>query len=76
VADEYDGQLIWTILELFNDVTRETAQKRGIHLIDLARSMPKCSRYFYDICHFTKEGSLMVSEILSKDLIAHFVQAN
>jgi hypothetical protein len=54
------------ILELYNDVLRNDSLR--ITVIDLARKMPKDSRYYYDFIHFTNEGAEKVSEILSAEL--------
>jgi hypothetical protein len=61
----YNGLLTWKLLEEYNNVTRLMAYSNKLLLIDLARELPKSSAYFYDICHFTEEGSERVSEILS-----------
>ena len=31
--------------------------------------MPKDSRYFYDVCHYTNEGSKKVAEILADEIV-------
>jgi hypothetical protein len=64
-SDGYNGKLVWELLELYNEKTRSIAQNKKLFLIDLANEMPRCSKYFYDVCHFTNEGSEKVSEILS-----------
>jgi hypothetical protein len=69
INDEYNSMLLWVLIELYNDATRQAALQKRLKLIDLAREMPKCSRYFYDVCHFRNEGSREVSEILEKHLV-------
>jgi len=49
-------------LELYNDVLRSYSHR--LTVVDLAREMPKNSRYYYDFIHFTNEGARVVSEIL------------
>ncbi len=63
-----NGQLIWKLLEGYNDITRKAGRERSIKVIDLAREMPKNSLFFYDICHFSNEGAKEVSDILFKHL--------
>jgi lysophospholipase L1-like esterase len=63
-----DGNTAWMLLETYNDVTRAVAQTQGVHLIDLARLLPKSSHYFYDTLHFTNEGAGRVAEILYESL--------
>jgi lysophospholipase L1-like esterase len=62
------GGLAWALLELYNDVLRETGRSRGVLVVDLARDMPKDSRLFYDFVHFNNDGSMLVSEIVSRAL--------
>jgi hypothetical protein len=45
--------------------------ERGILLIDLARELPKDSRYFYDFLHFTNDGSERVRQIIASHLARH-----
>jgi len=54
------------VLELYNDVLRSDSSR--IMVIDLARKMPKDSRYYYDFIHFTNEGAEKVAEILAGEL--------
>lgn len=63
-----NGHLEWRLLEMNNDVLRRVARERGVPLIDLARELPKDSRYFYDFLHFTNEGSEQVGEIVAREL--------
>jgi lysophospholipase L1-like esterase len=63
-----NGALEWRLLELYNDVTRDVANATHSLLIDLAREMPKDSRYYYDFLHFTKEGAALVGDLVSRDL--------
>lgn len=71
ITDGYNSKLICLLIELYNDATRQIAKRKNLLLIDLAHEMPKCSRYFYDICHFTNDGSRKVSEILSGHLAGY-----
>jgi len=81
-ADGWDGningQLMWEMLEKYNDVTRTLCKEKGVPLIDLARLMPKNSLYFYDMSHFTNPGAAEVADQLSgpleKVLSGHFPQ--
>ena len=70
------GSLAWTLLESYNDVLRDVGRQKGVLVVDLAREMPKDSRYYYDFIHFNNEGSakvaLLVSEALCPLLEARF----
>lgn len=62
------GRLYWAILESYNDVTRSVGREEGVLVIDLARRLPKSSRLFYDMLHFTNEGSEEIGEFLFREL--------
>lgn len=62
--EKLDGALAWRILERYNDVTRQVGQERGVLTLDLARSLPKDSTFFYDFFHMTNEGADRVGAIL------------
>jgi hypothetical protein len=47
---------------------KETASDNRCPVIDLARELPKNSKYFYDYVHFTNEGAEVVAEIVFKNL--------
>jgi len=66
--DDINGKLEWRLLELYNDVTRETGQGKNVLVIDLARLLPKDSRYFYDNSHFTNEGANKVASLVNEKL--------
>ena len=66
-----NGHLEWRLLEMVNDETRRVAAEQGILLIDLARELPKDSKYFYDYLHFTNDGATRVGEIAAAQLGPH-----
>lgn len=66
---DINGSTGWAILELYNEVIREVAAKKDVKLIDLARRMPKDSRYFYDFTHYTNEGAILIGKIISEEFI-------
>jgi lysophospholipase L1-like esterase len=74
-ADQVDGGTAWQILEMYNDVTRSVATELGVPLVDLARALPKSSRYFYDTIHFTNEGASRVAEILADEICPYLAGA-
>jgi lysophospholipase L1-like esterase len=69
-----DGALAWEILELYNDVLRDTGNRESVPVIDLARLLPKSSRLFYDFMHFTPPGSERVAQIVTPPLCAYLGQ--
>ena len=66
-----NGHLEWRLLEMVNDETRRVAAEQGILLIDLARELPKDSKYFYDYLHFTNDGAARVGAIAAAQLGPH-----
>ncbi|MGQ0734114.1 MAG: SGNH/GDSL hydrolase family protein [Acidobacteriota bacterium] len=69
VSGRGNGRLEWRLLESVNEATRRVASAQQVALVDLARTLPKDSRLFYDFLHFTNEGSERVGEIVARHLI-------
>lgn len=63
-----NGRLWWQVLELYNDVTRRVAKERGVLLVDVARELPKDSRFFYDFMHYTNDGAVALGDIVASRL--------
>jgi lysophospholipase L1-like esterase len=74
VAKDMDGATAWDILELYNDVTRQVGRENGVLVIDLAREMPKDSRYYYDLMHYTNAGAAKVADIIDAHLAPYLAQ--
>jgi lysophospholipase L1-like esterase len=68
VAKDMDGATGWQVLELYNDVTRQVGHAQGVLVIDLAREMPKDSRYYYDLMHYTNAGADKVAGLIAAQL--------
>jgi lysophospholipase L1-like esterase len=62
------GKMYWDLLEVYNDSTRHVGREEGILVIDLARQLPKTSRYFYDFIHYTPQGAQAIADILYQSL--------
>ncbi|MCG6553684.1 MAG: SGNH/GDSL hydrolase family protein [Candidatus Magnetominusculus sp. LBB02] len=67
-AGKFNGELMWHIMEMYNDVMRKTANERHIFLIDLSRQLNKDSSYYYDWLHFTNVGAERIADILYNEL--------
>jgi lysophospholipase L1-like esterase len=74
VTREMNGELAWKMLELYNDITRKVGKEKGLLVIDLAREMPKDSRYYFDLTHFTNAGAAKAAEIISRELQPYLAQ--
>lgn len=57
----------WAVLELYNAETRRVGRELGVSVSDLASSLPKDSRYYYDFSHFTAEGADRVAALVYAD---------
>jgi lysophospholipase L1-like esterase len=68
VQDHFNGLMMYDVIELYNAVTRQVAQKDGVLLIDLARELPRNSAYYYDYLHYTEPGASKVAAIIDRDL--------
>ncbi|MGD0006975.1 MAG: SGNH/GDSL hydrolase family protein [Terriglobia bacterium] len=68
VDETRNGEMWWETLEAFNDVTRKVGHENNVLVIDLARQMPKSSRYFWDYMHYTNEGAQVVTDIVYRSL--------
>ncbi len=66
---QMNGQLMWEILEKYNDVVRMVGQEKGLTVIDLAKSMPKNSLYYYDMSHFTDAGAAKVAWLVDTAVV-------
>ena len=68
VAQATNGHVEWQVLELYNDVTRKVSADTGTLLIDLAREIPKDSKYFSDWIHFSNDGATLVGDVVFRRL--------
>ncbi len=62
------GEEAWVLLNRYDEITRRVAQDTHIPVIDVARKLPKSTRYFYDYFHFTNAGAERVGDIVSQEL--------
>lgn len=69
-----NGAVGWQILELYNDVTRRVGAEEGLLVIDEAREMPKSSRYYYDLMHFSNLGATKFADIAARQLSPYLAQ--
>ena len=72
--EDVNGAVAWEILELYNDVMRDVGKEEGVFVIDLARLLPRSSRFFYDFMHFTPEGAARVAQVVTPPLCGYLGQ--
>jgi lysophospholipase L1-like esterase len=68
VRGAVNGRLQWRVLEMYNDAMRRVARDRGVLLVDAAVEMPKDSRLYYDLMHFTNEGAARLGNLVADRL--------
>jgi lysophospholipase L1-like esterase len=74
VANGMNGEVGGRVLELYNDVTRRVGAKEGVLVIDEARLMPKSSRYYYDLMHFSNAGAEKFADIAARALSPYLAE--
>ena len=67
---DVDGWTQWQLLKQYNEVTLDVAKQMSAPSIDVARKMPKSSKYFYDLTHCNIEGAMQVADIVQLELVA------
>ena len=58
----YSTEALYGGMEMYNEVTRNTAISKGKKLVDLARLIPPNQTMFYDDMHFNEYGAQRVAE--------------
>ncbi len=69
LGPEKNGRVGWKILERYNDQLRALAATEGLTVIDLARMLPKSSRYFFAPTLYTEEGSAEVARLIAPGIV-------
>jgi lysophospholipase L1-like esterase len=64
----------WEIFEINNEITRKVAREEKVLLIDLARELPKSSKYYYDLTHYDNLGAEKVADIIYQKLCPYLTQ--
>ena len=65
------GAAGWTVLEAYNQVTRDVGAEESLLVIDLAHLLERDSRYYYDFVHFNNEGAARVAALIYQPLAAY-----
>ncbi len=74
VANGMNGEVGWQVLELYNDVTRRVGAEEHLLVIDAAREMPKSSRDYYDLMHFSNAGAEVFADIAARRLSPYLAE--
>jgi len=65
------GQFFYQAFEIYNNTMRQVAQTETVKIIDLAQSMPKDTKYYYDYMHYTDVGARKVAQLATIDLLPY-----
>lgn len=60
--------------EMHNDTMRRVAREEGAYLIDLARLLPKDTRYYYDAMHYTDAGAQKIAQVAAAELLPYLAR--
>lgn len=60
-------------IELFNEKSRQLAQRHQAWFLDLDALLPKDPRYMFDDCHYSKEGNSEVARLIARFIVEHGV---
>lgn len=74
IMDGINSGFYWDILEILNGATRKVAQEEKVFMIDLAREVPKSSKYYYDLIHYDNVGAAKVGSIVYQHLYPYLAQ--
>jgi lysophospholipase L1-like esterase len=65
------GLFWYRLFEAYNDTMRQIAHREDVPLVDLAREMPKDTKYYADPMHFTDTGSALAARIVGVHLLPY-----
>lgn len=65
------GLYTYQRMEVFNDTMREVSHGENVHLVDLARTMTKDTKYYWDPIHYTDAGAEEVARLTATALIPY-----
>jgi lysophospholipase L1-like esterase len=69
IREGINSGFYWDILDVLNGVTRKVAREEQAALVDLAREIPKSSKYYYDLVHYDNVGAEKVASAIYQNLL-------
>jgi hypothetical protein len=66
-----NGLFAYQSLEIYNDTMRHVAKSENVQLIDLTRVMPKDTKYYTDLFHYTDAGAMKVAQLATMGLLPY-----
>ena len=64
----------YQLYEIYNDTLRYVAQSEGVLLIDLSRTMPKDTKYYWDYMHYTDAGEEELTKVVTRELLPYIAR--
>ena len=64
----------YQLYEIYNDTLRYVAQSEGVLLIDLSRTMPKDTKYYWDYMHYTDAGEEELTKVVTRELLSYIAR--
>ena len=61
----------WRLLDVYNQELLDVCRREKVECLDLASQIPHDPLYFYDSCHFTEKGAMLVARNLAEYFKAH-----
>jgi lysophospholipase L1-like esterase len=61
----------YRLYEIYNETLRYVAQSEGVYLIDLSRTMPKDTKYYWDYMHYTDAGAEVLAKLVATALLPY-----
>ena len=59
----------WKLYEEMNSIIRTTAEEYNVLCIDLENNIDNSAEYFYDMVHYTDEGSAKAANVITRELL-------
>jgi len=64
----------YQLYEIYNDTLRYVAHSEGVLLIDLSRTMPKDTKYYWDYMHYTDAGEEELTKVVTRELLPYIAR--
>jgi len=74
IREGINSGFYWDMLDVLNGVTRKVAKEEQVALVDLAREIPKSSKYYYDLVHYDNVGAEKVASVIYRNLLPRLVR--
>ena len=65
---EVDGWTQWRLLQQYNQITAEVGDELDVPVLEMADQVPKSSRYYYDLLHYTNDGAELLATLVHTEL--------